>query len=472
MTKILFVDDEWKSQRWHKTFRPLEQHSIEIIYEEDGSKTNQILREQPDIKLLLLDLRFDGQSKQGEDILREVKGEFPELPVIIFTVIDEVQKAIDCMKKGADFYFVKSKYLDQQQLAFQIRILVTRAAILRENQLLREERAQALGKMIGQSHVFKQMMQSIARVAKTNSTVLITGETGTGKELVARAIHQLSERKDKPFVPVNCAAIPDTLIESELFGHEKGAFTSATNRRAGKFEIADGGTIFLDEIGEMKPDMQVKLLRVLQEREFERVGGTKPIKVDVRVIAATNKDLETEMKAERFREDLHYRINVFSIPTPPLRERKEDIPLFVDAFISEINREMKRSILGIAPDALELLKKYDWPGNIRELRNYIERAFIEASDAQYLQTVHFPSLLPTPPPQSLPPSEEPQKRDEFFIRLPRGCTKMEDIKKEVILQALQHANGNQREAAKLIGMPDSTFRRRVKEFGASEIPRM
>jgi two-component system NtrC family response regulator len=462
MIKILFVDDEWESAEWDETFAPLQHHNIEVVYEADGGKTTQILREQPDIKLLLLDLQFPWQSRQGEDILREVKGGFPELPVIIFTVVEEVEKAIDCMEKGAHFYFVKSEYLDLQQLAFQIMMVVKQADLLQENRLLREENA--FGDMVGKSSAFNEVKRVITQVAETDATVLITGETGTGKELAARAIHQLSKRKDKLFVPINCAAIPKELIESELFGHERGAFTDATRRKEGKFKVADKGTIFLDEIGDMSQEMQVKLLRVLQEREFEMVGGTETIEVDVRVIAATNKDLHAEVEAGNFRQDLFYRINVVLIELPSLRERKKDIPLFVNTFIHKFNRKHNRSISGIIDDALKLLTVYNWPGNIRELENLIERALVLRSpdDTRDLQRSDFPGLSKVTP--SLP-AHQPDislKNEISVVWTPDGGKTLSDIEQEIIQQALLYTDKNQTRAANLIGMPYATFRRRLE----------
>jgi len=467
MIQILFVDDQWRTDFFEELYSPsLRQYDIEVMYEEEGGKTLSILEERSEIKLLLLDLLFPNQRKQGETILQEVKANFSDLPVIVLTNLNEVPKAVECIKLGAYFYFVKPPHLDFAQLAHQILNAVQHAEILRENRLLKSS---AYREIVGQSPAIKKVMELIPRIATTDSTVLITGETGTGKEIIAETIQQLSKRKDKPFVKVNCGALVETLLESELFGHERGAFTGATMRKEGKFKLADKGTIFLDEIGDMSKEMQSKLLRVLQEKEFERVGGTETIKVDVRVIAATHKDLQAEVKDGNFREDLFYRINVVSIKLPSLRERKEDIPLFVNTFIHKFNRKNNRSISGISDDALKLLTEYNWPGNIRELENLIERASVLRSpdDTRDLQPSDFSGLSTVTP--SLPAHQpDISPKTEFSVVWTPGDEKtLSDIEQEIIKQALRYTGGNQTQAAKLIGMAYSTFNRWLDKIRAT-----
>ncbi len=331
-----------------------------------------------DFDLVLLDLRMPEMN--GLDVLQEMKKEDSTVPVIVITAYGSVDNAVEALKVGAYDFITKPFKLEE------LRNAVARAL---EVEQLRREKAYLLSEIqeefhfegvIGESPKMKEVMRVAQLVAKTDATVLICGESGTGKELLARSIHYQSNRKDKPFVVVNCGAITETLLESELFGHEKGAFTGAYTRKPGKFELADGGTIFLDEIGEMSPAMQVKLLRVLQEKTFERVGGTTPITVDVRIIAATNRDLKRAVREGTFREDLYYRLNVIPIYLPPLRERKEDLPLLCDFLISRHCRKLHKKIRGISPQAMRILRKYHWPGNIRELDNVLERAIILTQD--------------------------------------------------------------------------------------------
>jgi len=331
-----------------------------------------------DFDLVLLDLRMPEMN--GLDVLQEMKKEDPTIPVIVITAYGSVDNAVEALKVGAYDFITKPFKLEE------LRNAIARAL---EVEQLRREKEYLLSEIqeefhfegvIGESPKMKEVMRVAQLVAKTDATVLICGESGTGKELLARSIHYQSNRRDKPFVVVNCGAITETLLESELFGHEKGAFTGAYTRKPGKFELADGGTIFLDEIGEMSPAMQVKLLRVLQEKTFERVGGTTPITVDVRIIAATNRDLKKAVREGTFREDLYYRLNVIPIYLPPLRERKEDLPLLCDFLIARHCRKLHKKIRGISPQAMRVLRKYHWPGNIRELDNVLERAIILTQD--------------------------------------------------------------------------------------------
>jgi DNA-binding NtrC family response regulator len=323
---------------------------------------------------VLTDLRLPGAD--GIAVLRQVKESDPDCPVIVMTGFGTIENAVEAMRLGA-FDFVQ-KPVDVDHLLLLLRRCREHRELLYENLLLKEEFQQRyrLPAIVGDSPRIVEVSGAIQRVAPTDSTVLLQGESGTGKELFARAIHRLSPRRDRPFVAVNCAAIPDTLIENELFGHEKGAFTGATARQLGKFELADTGTIFLDEIGDLGAAVQAKILRVLQERQFERVGGGQPIEVDVRIICATNRNLADDVRERRFREDLFFRINVFPVTIPPLRERKDDIDALADFFLQKFARDLKKPSLRLAPEARAALHAYDWPGNIRELQNALERAAI------------------------------------------------------------------------------------------------
>jgi len=477
MINVLFVDDRCKKDPYELQYgQKLKNRDIEVRFEPDGNKTLSILKAADgQIQLLILDLIFEGPNQQGQQILDEVKKSFPDLPVIILTQVDKHTEAQECLERGAYDYFVKP--MDNHQidkLANQIRKVVNFVNDLRENRRLKSE---AMREMVGNSPVFRKVKQDIEKFASMNYTVLITGETGTGKELVAKAIHELNPRNGKPFVTVNCGAIAESLAESTLFGHEKGAFTGAARQTKGVFEQANQGTIFLDEIGELTPAMQVKLLRVLQEGEIYRVGGTE-IKVDTRVIAATNRDLQEEVKQKKFREDLFHRLNVLSIQLPPLRERKEDILPLVEAFIKRFNDENQCKIL-ISKETESFLINFDWPGNIRQLNNYVVKAGVNyiletGGTSHYLRPSHLPpDLMPT----SLKPSRPvvpPPPADEVSIPLiiRRGDAptlsfqqRMEEIEREAIQVALKFTGDNKTQAAKLLNMPKPTFDRKIKKYG-------
>lgn len=385
--KILFVDDKWKEDEWDIEFKKRMPKEWEFIYEQRGDNTLQQIKKQPDIKVVLLDLNFEGQHKQGEEILKEIKIEFPAIPVIILTAINDVPTARKlCFDGGmASQYIIKSKNLDYEKLKLEISGCIELYNLQTDN-----IRKTDKGIIIGKSKAIEEVLQLIRRVCKRDTPVLITGESGTGKELVARAIHINSDRKDKPFIARSCADLPESTIESELFGHVRGAFTHAIKEKKGIFELADGGTIFLDEIGELKRDIQAKFLRVLEEQEVQRVGSEETTQVDIRVIAATNRNLEEEIKQKNFREDLYYRLNVFLIHVLPLRERREDIPLLAKYFVNYFNTEHR---LGkeVNDAAMELLASYNWPGNIRELRNTLERIML-VSDTDVLDKESFSFL--------------------------------------------------------------------------------
>ena len=332
------------------------------------------------IDLVITDLRMPEIT--GEVVLETVVAENPSIPVIVLTGHGSIDSAVEAMRKGAYNFLTKPLNLDQLTMIVK-RALQSRELSIRHRRLLEEmEKSRSFEHIIGKSAEMQKIFQKVRRVADSKASVLITGESGVGKELITDAIHNLSSRKDKPFIKVHCAALSESLLESELFGHEKGAFTGATGRKHGRFELANGGTIFLDEIGEINQNVQIKILRVLQEKQFERVGGEETLSVDVRVIAATNKDLEKEVREGRFREDLFYRLNVVQIEVPPLRERKDDIPLMIASFIKEASEENGKNIMGVDAKARSALYRYDWPGNIRQLQNCIESSVVMSNGKQ------------------------------------------------------------------------------------------
>jgi DNA-binding NtrC family response regulator len=394
----------------------------------------------------------------GMDLLKALSGEADHIKVILLTAQGTVDTAVEAVKAGAEDYLTKP--LDPLKLQRLLERLAEINEQKRENQVLRRQLTGSgrFGRIIGHSAAMRSLYQVLEQAAPTPASMLLLGESGTGKELVAQTIHQLSPRAAAPFIALNCAAIPDTLLESEIFGHEKGAFTGATDRRLGCFELADHGTLFLDEIAEMTPATQVKLLRVLQERKFRRLGGRTEQAVDVRVIAATNIDPAAAIRDGRLREDLYYRLNVFSIKLPPLRERKDDLPLLIQAFIEEFNTRDHRAVKTVAPPAMRLLEEYDWPGNVRELRNVIERATILVrGDA--IETAHLPPLGATPI------AAEPSNG----VTIAPGMT-VDEAEQKLILVTLDAASGNKTRAAEMLGISLKTLHNklnRFKESGAS-----
>lgn len=381
MKSILVVDDE---PAIRDSLRLILQYAkYEVHFAEDGQSALAQVAALP-LDLVLLDIKMPGMD--GLEVLRRIKEIEPELPVVMISGHGTIETAVEATRMGA--YDFLQKPLDRDKILIVVRNAIEKKQLLLENKRMRE-RAEGKGTILGQSQKIKEVLASIERVAPTDARVLITGENGVGKELVAKAIHRLSKRRDKPLVEVNCAAIPNELIESELFGHEKGSFTGATTQRIGKFEQADGGTIFLDEVGDMSLNAQAKVLRALEEGKIERVGGTRQIAVDVRVIAATNKNLPEMIKEGKFREDLYHRLNVIPIHVPPLRERREDIPLLAAAFVEEICQRYGMPQKQLTEDALQILKTMDWPGNVRELHNIVERLVImtpsNVIDASQLQ---------------------------------------------------------------------------------------
>jgi DNA-binding NtrC family response regulator len=389
MKRLLIVEDKESLALMLK--ETVEGDGLEAEISANGSDASRRIAEGRRYFAVLTDLRLPGAD--GIAVLKQVKETDPDCPVIVMTAFGTIENAVEAMKLGASDFIQKP--VDVDHLLLLLRRCREYRELRYENLLLKEEFQQRHGlpAIVGDSPRIVEVSREIQKVAPTDATVLLQGESGTGKELFARAIHQLSQRRDRPFVPINCAAIPDTLIENELFGHERGSFTGATGRQLGKFELADTGTIFLDEIGDLGPSVQSKVLRVLQEHRFDRIGGTATIEADVRVICATNRNLAEDVKSGRFREDLFFRINVFPVTVPPLRARREDINALSDFFIQRLARELKKPALTISDDARARLREYDWPGNIRELQNCLERAAIlcnnsriEAGDLQLAQT--------------------------------------------------------------------------------------
>ncbi|MDQ7830419.1 MAG: sigma-54 dependent transcriptional regulator [Desulfovibrionaceae bacterium] len=421
-----------------------------------GQKALAAIREKPR-DLVLTDVRMAGMD--GIEVLRAVKEYNPAMPVLIMTAYSSVETAVDALKNGAYDYLIKPLDLDVLRLTMDRALDHLR--LRTENRALRERLAEGFHseEIIGQSPAMKELLDMAALAAPTEATVLVTGESGTGKELVARAIHLNSPRKNGPLITVNCAALTETLLESELFGHEKGAFTGADRRREGRFMVADKGTIFLDEIGEISQATQAKLLRVIQEREIERVGGDKPIGVDVRILAATNRDLKAEVEAGRFREDLYYRLNVLVLSVPPLRERREDIPLLAAHFLDRFARKNRKSVKGFSPGAKEAFLHHPWPGNVRELENAVERGVILAV-GDYLTERELPPGVAAAVPDA-PPGTGRIAHDVADL----AGQPLEDIEQRAILATLKETGGNKSEAARVLGITRATLHKKLKKYG-------
>jgi DNA-binding NtrC family response regulator len=387
----------------------------------------------------------------GLDLLRALKDDGGEFTIVILTAQGTVETAVEALKEGAYDYLTKP--IEPQRLKILLDKIVERQETLRENKVLRKQLREhgTFGRMIGSSAQMRKVYQTIEQAAPTAASVLIWGESGTGKELVAQTIHQLSPRATAPFVPINCAAIPETLLESEIFGHEKGAFTGAVDRREGCFELADRGTLFLDEIGEMTPATQVKLLRVLQERKFRRLGGRNEQSVDVRIIAATNIVPAEAVKAGKLREDLYYRLNVFAIDLPPLRIRKEDLPLLIQSSLAEFNQRNNKNVSAIDSAAMRVLEQYSWPGNVRELRNVIERAVI-LSTGEFIEAKHLPPLV-TESPDIVKPT----------LSIAPGTT-VEEAERRLILMTLEHTRDNKTRAAEILGISLKTLHNKLNKL--------
>ena len=450
---VLVVDDEPKLCDLLSS--ALSQNDVQVFTAGNGLQALAIL-EQQDIDLVISDWRMPGMD--GPQLLAEVKQRYPQLPVIVMTAYSTVKNAVQSMRNGAYDYIAKP--FDIDELDITVNKALQFRDILRDNARMRAEldEHQHVDSLIGDSPSFRRVLQAIDSVRDSSATILLTGESGTGKEMVARAIHKHGSRADKPFVAVNCAAIPEGLLESEMFGHRKGAFTGAVADRVGRFMQADKGTLFLDEVGDMPLALQAKILRALQERVIEPVGDPRERKVDVRVIAATNKNLLQAVADKEFREDLYYRLNVFPIPLPALRERVEDIASLARHFAHNLGATAGKRITGFSPDALQAMAEYNWPGNIRELQNCVERATIVAT-SQTIEDSDLPPYLFTPQPNQhcAVPQSGPSVPPDLEAALA-------EVEKAYILAALQQANGVQAAAAQLIGISERSFWYRLKKL--------
>ena len=446
--KILVVDDDAS----HRTMLTavLSAEGYQVKEADDGDTACRELEKNP-FDLVLMDLRM--KRMDGDAAQKKMAVISPGTPVVIMTAYGTVRSAVEALKAGAHDYLTKPIDVDE------LKILVTKTLhhrMLEEENLNLKERLDArfdFGDIIGRSPSMRELFETLALVAPSEATVLIQGESGTGKELVANAIHHNSLRKEYPFVKVNCAALPETLLENELFGHEKGAFTGATGPKKGRFQLADRGTLFLDEIVEMTPATQAKILRVLQEREFEPVGGTRTVHVDTRIISATNRNLEDEITAGRFREDLYYRLNVVMVKVPPLRNRAADIPLLADYFLEHYAKKNHRSLKGIRPRAMDLLLRHSWPGNVRELENVIERAVIMAR-GDMVGPEHLPNTL-----------QDHDANEQVKEPVLASGRSLKEVEKEMILKTLEDMGGNRTRTAEMLGISRRTLQLKLKDYG-------
>ncbi len=441
--RLLVVDDDASHRRTLLTL--IAEWGYETSGAEDGESAIELCRERP-FDLVFMDVRMTGIS--GIEALKEIKAYNPAIPILIMTAYSDVENAVEAIKAGAYDYLTKP--LDFDELRLTLERAVDHANLRSENKALRDMLAGLdSGGIIGQSLAMRAVMDMAANVAPSEVTVLINGESGTGKELLAKLIHANSKRKNGPYVAINCAALAETLLESELFGHEKGAFTGAEKRRDGRFMAANGGTIFLDEIGEMSMPMQAKLLRAIQEREIQRVGGEHPLKVDVRILAATNKDLKEEVERGRFRQDLYYRLNVVALVLPPLRERVEDIPLLAMHFLKRYAAKNEKNVKGFTPNAMDRLVKYCWPGNVRELENVVERAVVLLMGEYVSERELPPGLLG---------NEETTAQGINFADMT-----LEEIERVIVTKAVESVGGNKSEAARRLGITRKTLISKMKD---------
>ncbi len=444
---ILIVDDE-KNIR-SGLAKALELDGYDVLTAEDGM-TGWNLINNKHVDAVIADLKMPRLS--GEELLKRISSAYPTLPVIILTGHGTIESAVAAMRDGAFDFVTKPVNLDR--LSLLIRRALSNRELYLEHAALKEEmellkKKQKFGRIVGRSNRMKQVMDVVEQVANTKASVLITGESGVGKELIADALHDLSSRSKHPYVKVHCAALSESLLESELFGHEKGSFTGAASRKRGRFELADKGTIFLDEIGEINAQVQIKILRVLQERNFERVGGENSVSVDVRIVSATNRDLKEEISSGRFREDLFYRLNVVHVHVPALRERKEDIPLLTTAFLKEFSEENGKQIQGISHRASSLLYNYSWPGNIRELRNCIESAVVLCR-TDVIEIEDLPVAIR-------------QGNDDEQILVPLGSS-LEEAQKKIIQATLNYCKGNKSRTAEVLEIGRKTLHRKLQDY--------
>jgi DNA-binding NtrC family response regulator len=447
--KILIVDDEAGMRKL--LGRVLAKNGYDSVAAANGTEALR-LAEAEQFDLVITDIKMP--TMDGLQLLQELKNFDPALPIIVITAYGTVESAVQALRAGAYDYITKP--FENDEIRLTVAKAFERERLLAENRYLHEELEgrYSFSGIIGSSESMNQVFEMSSSVASSNASVLITGESGTGKELIARSIHYNSSRKDKPFIVLNCAALPENLIESELFGHEKGAFTGATNAKKGRFELAHEGTLFIDEVGEMNPSIQVKLLRVIQEQEFERVGGSRTIHCDVRIVAATNKNLSEAVSDNTFRDDLYYRLNVINIHMPPLRDRREDIESLARHFLERYAAETGKKISDISPRALSCLLAYDWPGNVRELQNVIERAVVLARGE---------SLTPLDFPQNL------QGDAQICVDIPDrdgNLTELlEDLERQLIVQTLRRHDNSQTRAADALGIKRTTLRYKMEKYG-------
>ena len=454
METILIVDDEKNYTRILSAV--LQEEGYETLTALSGREALDLLHA-ADVDLIITDMKMPGMD--GIELLESIKAEHPDLPVIVMTAFGTIEKAVEAMQKGAFTYIQKP--FDNDKLIVFVQKALEGYRVIQENRQLRQEVQSKFrfGNLIGKSKRMQELFALIEKVAFSSATVLIEGESGTGKELVAKSIHYNSPRRNKPFIAVNCSALSESLLESELFGHEKGAFTGASALKKGRFELADTGTLFLDEIGELSLNLQVKLLRVLQERTFERVGGSTPIPVDIRIIAATNRNLKTETQKGKFREDLFFRLNVIHLTLPPLRERTEDIRLLTDHFIAKFSHERRPDIppvTNVDPEVERFFLRYAWPGNVRELENIIERAMI-LCPGDRIRMEDLPSDF-----------TEGIDREVKSLELPEGISlydNLAEFEKRLIERALQQTGYVQSRAADLLGIGKSNLNQKIKRFG-------
>lgn len=446
--KVLIVDDDQGHLAMLATM--IKGWGYEAEKAEDGQEAVARVKEKA-FDALLMDVRM--AKLGGIEALKEIKEYNPAIPVLIMTAYSSVESAKEALKAGAYDYLTKPLDFDELRITMERALDHTR--LREENRALRQrmDSSSVQPNIIGRSRPMKELLDMLAMVAPTEATVLVTGESGTGKELIAKAVHAGSPRKNGPLVVVNCAALAESLLESELFGHEKGAFTGADRRREGRFQQAHRGSIFLDEIGEISQAMQAKLLRAIQEREVQRVGSDKPVSVDVRIIAATNRDLRKEVEEGRFREDLFYRLNVVTLRVPSLRERKEDIPLLAQHFLTRFAEKNRKKLKGFTPQAMDALLRHDWPGNVRELENAIERAVI-LSLGDYVSERELPLLVV---------GEISTEMQPHFVQ--GGDRSLEDVEREAILATLDKTGGNKSETARVLGITRATLHKKLRQYG-------